>query len=74
MNIKGVFSQDASSLFNTYGIAVRAGNHCAKILKDFLHVNATVRASLYFYNTKEDIDTFVEVCKKGDDFLDAFFG
>lgn len=74
LNIKGVFAQDASSLFNTYGIAVRAGNHCAKILKDFLGVNSTVRASLYLYNTKEDIDQFVEVCKRGDDFLDAFFG
>ncbi|MFR7592368.1 MAG: aminotransferase class V-fold PLP-dependent enzyme [Longibaculum sp.] len=73
-NIKGVFSQDAASLFNTYGIAVRAGQHCAKILDEFLHVSTTLRASFYFYNTKEEIDQFIEVCKKGDDFLDAFFG
>ncbi|WP_050635239.1 aminotransferase class V-fold PLP-dependent enzyme [Candidatus Stoquefichus sp. SB1] len=73
-NIKGVFSQDAASLFNTYGIAVRAGQHCAKILDEFLNVSTTLRASFYFYNTKEEIDQFIEVCKKGDDFLDAFFG
>ncbi|MEG0276810.1 MAG: SufS family cysteine desulfurase [Coprobacillus sp.] len=73
-NIKDVFSQDAASLFNTYGIAVRAGQHCAKILDEFLNVSSTLRVSFYFYNTKEEIDSFIEVCKKGDDYLDAFFG
>lgn len=73
-NVKGVFSQDTASLFNKYGIAVRSGEHCAKILEEFLGVRNTVRASFYFYNTKEEIDAFIEVCKKGDDFLDAFFG
>ena len=73
-NIKNVFSQDGASLFNTYGIAIRAGQHCAKILDEYLHVSQTLRASFYFYNTKEEIDQFIEVCKKGDDFLDAFFG
>jgi cysteine desulfurase/selenocysteine lyase len=73
-NIKGVFSQDAASLFNTYGIAVRAGQHCAKILDEFLNVTNTLRVSFYFYNTKDEVDQFIEVCKKGDDFLDAFFG
>ena len=74
MNIKNVFSQDAASLFNTYGIAVRAGDHCAKILKEYLQVNSTVRISFYLYNTYDDIDKFIDICKKGDDFLDAFFG
>ncbi|MBO6047095.1 MAG: aminotransferase class V-fold PLP-dependent enzyme [Erysipelotrichaceae bacterium] len=73
-NIKGVFAQDAASLFNTYGIAVRAGEHCAKILDNYLGIKATLRVSLYLYNTKEEIDQFIEVCKKGDDWLDAFFG
>lgn len=72
-NIKGVFSQDGASLFNKYGIAVRAGQHCAKILDDFLGVTTTLRVSFYFYNTFDEIDKFIEVCKKGDDFLDAFF-
>lgn len=73
-NIKGVFSQDGASLFNTYGIAIRAGQHCAKILDEYLKVSQTLRCSLYFYNTKEEVDAFIEVCKKGDEFLDAFFG
>ncbi len=73
-NIKGVFSQDGASLFNTHGIAIRAGQHCAKILDEFLGISQTLRASFYFYNTFEEIDKFIEVCKKGDDFLDAFFG
>ncbi|MCD8027528.1 MAG: cysteine desulfurase [Erysipelotrichaceae bacterium] len=72
-NIKNVFSQDGASLFNTYGICVRAGQHCAKILDEFLNVTNTLRVSFYFYNTIEEIDAFIEVCKKGDDFLDAFF-
>lgn len=72
-NVKGVFSQDTASLFNKYGVAVRAGQHCAKILDEYLHVTNTVRASFYFYNTKEEVDQLIEVCKKGDDFLDAFF-
>ncbi len=73
-NIKGVFSQDAASLFNTYGIAVRAGQHCAKILGEYLNVSQTLRVSFYFYNTYQEIDAFIDVCKRGDDFLDAFFG
>ena len=72
-NIKDVFCQDAGTFFNSKGIAVRSGHHCAKLLPNHLHVIGTVRASLYFYNTKEEIDEFVEVCKHGGDFLDAFF-
>lgn len=72
-NIKNVFAQDAASLFNKYGICVRSGEHCAKLIHNLINVDATVRASLYFYNTKEEIDYFIEVCKKGGDFLDAFF-
>ena len=72
-NIKNVFCQDAGSYFNYQGIAVRSGHHCAKILPNYLHVTGTVRASLYFYNTKEEIDAFVEACKNGGDYLDAFF-
>lgn len=72
-NIKDVFAQDAGSFFNSKGIAVRTGLHCAKILNEFLKTDSTVRASLYFYNTKEEIDAFVEACKCGGDFLDAFF-
>ncbi len=72
-NIKDVFAQDAATYFNSKGICVRSGQHCAKILIDFLGTVATVRASIYFYNTIEDIDALVEACKKAGDFLDAYF-
>ena len=72
-NIKNVFAQDAATYFNSKGICVRSGQHCAKILIDFLGTVATVRASIYFYNTFEDIDALVEACKKAGDFLDAYF-
>lgn len=73
LNLKGVFAQDAATYFNSKGIAVRSGQHCAKILTDFLQTYATIRMSMYVYTTKEDIDAFVDACKKGGDFLDAYF-
>ena len=72
-NLKDVFAQDAATYFNSKGVCVRSGQHCAKILMDFLKCHATVRASIYFYNTKEEIDALVEACKTGGDFLDAYF-
>lgn len=72
-NFKGIFAQDGATLLNSKGIAVRSGQHCAKILDEFLEIRQTIRISLYFYNTKSEIDYLVDVCKKGDDFLDAFF-
>lgn len=62
-NIKDVFSQDTAVYLNHYHICVRAGNHCAKILKEDLNVKNTCRISLYLYNTKEEIDKLVEVLK-----------
>ena len=62
-NIDGIFSQDVAVYLNKYGICVRAGNHCAKILKDETKVKNTVRVSLYFYNTKEEIDKLVDLLK-----------
>lgn len=74
-NVKEVFAQDAASYFNSKGIAVRSGQHCAKLLMDKLQTSATCRASIYFYNTKAEIDYFVEVAKTAtkDKMLDAFF-
>ncbi len=72
-NFQGVFAQDMATYLNSKGICVRSGQHCAKILMDYLKCYATVRASFYFYNTKEEIDAFIEACKNGGDFLDAYF-
>ena len=60
-NIDNIFAQDLAIYLNRYNICVRAGNHCAKILKDELGVKNTCRISLYFYNTKEEIDELVYV-------------
>ena len=60
-NIKDVFAQDLAIYLNKYNICVRAGNHCAKILKNELKIKNTCRASFYFYNTKDEIDKLAEV-------------
>jgi len=66
-NIDGVFSQDTAVYLNHYHICVRAGNHCAKILKEDLFVKNTCRISFYIYNTEEEIDRLVEVLKNSKD-------
>ena len=66
-NVDGVFAQDVSIFLNHYNIYVRAGNHCAKLLKDEINIKNTVRASMYFYNTFEDVDRLVEALKNSKD-------
>lgn len=58
-NVEGVFAQDVAAYLNKKGICVRVGSHCAKTLSEVLGVKNTCRASLYFYNTKEDVDKLV---------------
>ena len=72
-NIEGIFAQDAATYFNSKGIALRSGLHCAKMLPPHLGTLATVRASFYFYTTKEDIDAFVDAINHAEDYLDAYF-
>lgn len=59
-NVDGVFAQDTSIYLDKKGICVRSGSHCAKKLEDELSIKNTCRVSLYFYNTKEEIDKLVE--------------
>ena len=63
-NIDKIFSQDLSVFLNKYNICVRSGNHCSKLLKDFILISNTCRVSLNIYNTKEDILKLVEVLNK----------
>ena len=70
-NIKDVFAQDTSVYLNTYGIAIRSGNHCAKILKDDLGIKNTCRISFYIYNTFEEVDKLVEALKNSDKLYDV---
>ena len=68
-NINNIFSQDVAYYLNKYNICVRAGNHCAKILKKEVGVNNTIRVSLYFYNTYEEIDMLIELLSDKDKIL-----
>lgn len=70
-NIKDVFAQDTSIYLNTYGIAIRAGNHCAKILKDEIDIKNTCRISFYIYNTFEEVDKLIEALKNSDKLYDV---
>lgn len=59
-NIEGVHPHDAGTIFDEYGIAVRTGHHCTQLVMRKLQIPATIRASLYIYNTQEEIDKFVD--------------
>ncbi len=63
INYDGIFPQDLSIYLDKYNICTRAGNHCAKILKEEIHIKNTCRISLYFYNNKEEIDKFISALK-----------
>lgn len=63
INYKDVFAQDLAIYLNKYNICVRAGNHCAKILKEELGIKNTVRISLYFYNDETDIEKLINALK-----------
>ena len=62
-NYKDIFAQDLAIYLNKYNICVRSGSHCAKILNEELGIKNTCRMSLYFYNTKEEIDYLIKVLK-----------
>ena len=60
-NVNDIFSQDVAYYLNKYNICVRAGNHCAKLVKNVTGVTNSVRISLSFYNTEEEIDEVVSL-------------
>ena len=60
-NVDGIFSQDVAYYLNKYNICVRAGNHCAKLVKNATGVTNSLRVSLHFYNTESEIDELVEL-------------
>ena len=63
-SIKGIHPFDIGTLLDKQGIAVRTGHHCTQPLMDFYGIPGTVRASFAFYNTKQEIDTFVEAVER----------
>ena len=62
--VGNIHPYDLGMLLDKLGIAVRTGHHCAQPLIDSLGIPGTVRASFAFYNTKEEIDTFVAALKR----------
>jgi cysteine desulfurase/selenocysteine lyase len=63
-SVKGIHPFDIGTLLDKQGIAVRTGHHCTQPLMDFYGIPGTVRASFAFYNTKQEIDTFVEAVER----------
>ena len=59
-NIEGIHPYDIGTIVDKMGIAVRTGHHCAQPIMDYFSIPGTIRASLSFYNTKEEIDFVVK--------------
>jgi cysteine desulfurase/selenocysteine lyase len=62
--MQDIHPYDVGTLLDKMGIAVRTGHHCTEPLMRFFDIPGTVRASFAFYNTQEEIDTFVNALKR----------
>lgn len=58
--LEGAHPHDVGTILSNHGLAVRTGHHCAQPIMDFFGLSATTRASLAFYNTKQDLDVLIE--------------
>ena len=63
-NVKDAHPHDVSSILDSFGIAIRSGHHCAEPLHRYLNENATCRVSFSFYNTKEEVEYFIDKLKE----------
>ena len=63
-NVGEIHPYDIGVILDKLGIAVRTGHHCAQPIMDFYKIPGTIRASFSFYNTKEEIDTFISALKR----------
>lgn len=72
-NLEGVHPHDLATVLDSYGIAIRAGHHCAQQLMKWLNVTATARASFYLYSTEEDVDTLIAGLKKTKEYFGNVF-
>ncbi|MCC8359334.1 aminotransferase class V-fold PLP-dependent enzyme [Salinimicrobium sediminilitoris] len=68
-NIDDIHPYDIGTIIDKLGIAVRTGHHCAQPVMDYYKIPGTVRASFSFYNTKEEIDIFIEAVKRAKNML-----
>ena len=69
-----VHPHDLSTILDQAGVAIRAGHHCTQPLHRALGVQSTARASLYFYNTREEIDRFIAALQEAVEFFGSIFG
>ena len=63
-NVRDVHPHDVASILDSFGVAIRAGHHCAQPLHRYLGQNASCRASFYFYNTRADVDRWIAALQK----------
>ncbi len=63
-NLGDIHPHDLASILDEEGVAIRSGHHCAQPLMEFLELPATSRASFYIYNTKEEVDVFINALEK----------
>ncbi len=63
-NLGDIHAHDLASIMDEEGVAIRSGHHCAQPLMEFLNVPAMSRASFYIYNTKEEVDVFINALEK----------
>ena len=67
----GIHASDLATLLDHDGIAIRSGHHCTQPLHRIFNASGSARASLYFYNTREEIDVFVKALKSTIDFFQS---
>lgn len=68
-NVEGIHATDISMVLDTKGVAVRSGHHCTQPLHRYLDINASARASLYIYNTYEEVDRFISALRESIEFF-----
>jgi cysteine desulfurase / selenocysteine lyase len=68
-NVEGIHASDLSTLLDQEGVAIRSGHHCTQPLHRLFDASGSARASLSFYNTREDIDVFIRALKETIDFF-----
>jgi cysteine desulfurase/selenocysteine lyase len=70
-NVKGIHASDLATLIDHEGVAIRSGHHCTQPLHRLFDASGSARASLYFYNTRAEIDIFITALKDTIDFFNS---
>lgn len=68
-NVSGIHASDLATLLDQEGIAIRSGHHCTQPLHRLFKASGSARASLYFYNTRDEIDRFIIALKETIEFF-----